>query len=122
MQKPRCRHSGSIGWASRCRKVVQGALALPSMLAFSHVALAADPGRGEQLALQWCRDCHLTGPNQTNGTDAAPPFAVIAKAPVSSGGDLRAWLADPHPPMPKLDLTVREIDDLVAYIESLGDE
>ncbi len=30
-----------------------------------------------------------------------------------------AWLFDPHSPMPTLELSRREIDDLVACIESL---
>lgn len=118
MQQPRRGHSDSVGSVSRRWKAVLSALAWLSMLIFSHATFAADAERGEQLAEQWCQNCHLTAPSQTNSTDVAPPFSVIAKAPVRSGGDLRTWLADPHPPMPKLDLTVREIDDLVAYIES----
>lgn len=102
-----------IGWA---------ALATPSacaMLAASTAALAADIGHGEQLAREWCSNCHLVGPDQTSGGDSAPTFNSIAETAQERNDDLRAWLADPHPPMPNFDLTVREIDDLLAYIESL---
>ena len=34
--------------------------------------------------------------------------------------DLKAWLADPHSPMANLSLTNDEIDDRLAYIESLN--
>ena len=32
---------------------------------------------------------------------------------------IAAWLTDPHPPMPKLSLSKDEIDNLVAYIETM---
>ncbi|NJO37736.1 MAG: hypothetical protein HC871_09095 [Rhizobiales bacterium] len=45
---------------------------------------------------------------------------MIAETAAERTGDLKAWLADPHPPMPNLSLSRLEIDDLLAYIESLG--
>jgi mono/diheme cytochrome c family protein len=33
--------------------------------------------------------------------------------------EIRGWLADPHPPMPNLNLSRQEIDDILAYLESL---
>ncbi len=38
---------------------------------------------------------------------------------MAAGCGLRAWLADPHPPMPKFDLTRAETDAIIAYIGSL---
>ena len=84
-------------------------------------ASAADIKQGERLARQWCRDCHLISADQVAGGDTAPTFASIAETASERPEDLRAWLADPHPPMPNLDLTRTEIDDLLAYIESLGE-
>lgn len=81
-------------------------------------AAAADPAEGLRLALQWCTSCHIVAPG-AGGSDAAPPFEVIANDPNVTEGGLRAWLADPHPPMPKFDLTRVEIDAVIAYIESL---
>ena len=82
-------------------------------------AAAADLKHGETLARQWCANCHLVGGEQTAGGDTAPTFASIAETAAERTDDLRAWLADPHPPMPNLSLTRYEIDDLLAYIESL---
>lgn len=89
------------------------------IVALIDTALGADAEHGEQLAKQWCSSCHLVAAEQTIGADSAPPFETIAKNSAISSGELRAWLADPHPPMPNLDLSVREIDDLTAYVMSL---
>lgn len=83
---------------------------------------ASDLERGKTLAAQWCRSCHLTAPDQVGSLDAAPTFTKIAETAAERADDLRAWLADPHPPMPNFDLTIREIDDLLAYIQSLSDQ
>ncbi len=85
-------------------------------------ANAADAKQGARLAKQWCTGCHLTGAGQASGGDAAPPFSVIAETAADRNDDLRAWLADPHPPMPNFNLTRSEIDDLLGYIESLNAE
>ena len=100
-------------------KTTTATFALVIASAASIGAFAADVGHGEKLARQWCSNCHLIGEDQAAGGDAAPTFASIAETAAERTDDLRAWLADPHPPMPNLDLTRYEIDDLLAYIESL---
>ncbi len=84
-------------------------------------ASAADIKQGEQLAKQWCSNCHVIAGDQAKGGDTAPTFSAIAETAAARTDDLQAWLADPHPPMPNLNLTLYEIDDLLAYIESLGE-
>ena len=81
-------------------------------------AASADPDEGLRLARQWCTSCHIVEPG-SSGSDAAPPFETIANDPVVTENGLRAWLADPHPPMPKFDLTRIEIDVIIDYITSL---
>ncbi len=81
-------------------------------------ATAADPDEGGRLARLWCTSCHIVVPG-TDGSDAAPTFQTIANDPKVTEGGLRVWLADPHPPMPKFDLTRAETDAIIAYIESL---
>lgn len=119
---------GSAALATASASAMAAASAMPvtfampaafAVLAVSTAALAADIGHGEQLAREWCSNCHLVAPDQTSGGDGAPTFNSIAETAQERNDDLRAWLADPHPPMPNFDLTVREIDDLLAYIESL---
>ena len=82
------------------------------------VAAAADPERGLQLGRRWCASCHLVeavGP----ASDAAPPFVAISMDPAITPERLHAWLTKPHPPMPDLQLTRSEEDDILAYIMSL---
>ena len=91
-----------------------------SMILLSGALWAGDLEVGRALAEQWCRSCHLIDPGQQQAADTAPPFAEIANDPVTTRAGLQAWLFDPHPPMPNLDLTRREIDDLTAYVLSLA--
>lgn len=85
----------------------------------SGAAAAGDAATGKKLAELWCASCHLVSPEQTSATTEAPPFAAIAKRSKDQMDALAAFLADPHPPMPKLSLTRQEIRDLLAYISSL---
>ena len=51
--------------------------------------------------------------------DLAPTFADIARRKTEKK-PLAAFLAEPHGKMPDMSLTRAEIDDIVAYIRSLG--
>ncbi|MGI9416925.1 MAG: hypothetical protein ACR2RA_03690 [Geminicoccaceae bacterium] len=64
----------------------------------------------------------MIGTEQSTGGDTAPTFAAIAETAAGRMDELNAWLADPHPPMPTLNLTRYEIDDLPPYSESLKPE
>ncbi len=79
---------------------------------------AADPQEGYRLASQWCTTCHVVAPDQA-GSDAARPFDSIANDPNFTEDGIRAWLVDPHPPMPNPNLSTAEIDALIAYLKSL---
>lgn len=79
---------------------------------------AGEAGAGRQLALRWCTGCHVVDAGG-HGTDAAPPFATIAAKRHQNPSWLRAWLSAPHPRMPDVHLSNREIDDVVAYLNSL---
>ncbi len=81
---------------------------------------APDPAIGETLAKQWCAQCHVVDEGATPGADAGPPFAALARDPKKSESALRGFLHDPQQPMPPLDLSKQDIDDLVAYILSLA--
>jgi mono/diheme cytochrome c family protein len=79
---------------------------------------AADPKEGQRLAERWCASCHVVG-EAGAGSDAAPSFPRIAQDPRRSPDWLRAWLTDPHPPMPDLRLSRDEMDDIVDYLATL---
>ena len=82
------------------------------------VATAGDARSGHALSRQWCSSCHLVETG-TSGGDQAPPFESIANDPARTPARLRSWLAAPHPPMPDLKLSRTQIDDVMAYLESL---
>lgn len=79
---------------------------------------AGDADRGEALAKQWCASCHAIG-HATVQADTPPAFTVIVGERGRDANWISAWLVAPHQNMPDLSLTGREIDDLVAYMESL---
>jgi mono/diheme cytochrome c family protein len=81
---------------------------------------AGDAARGAEIAQRWCAQCHVAGPDQPAGADMAPAFAAIAADPATTPGGLRAWLVDPHPPMPNPGLSDAQIDDVIAYIATLA--
>jgi mono/diheme cytochrome c family protein len=88
-----------------------GATAAPSF--------AADAARGAQLAQQWCASCHVLpgNPGQT-ALQGPPSFRDIARGN-KTPDQLRIFLIKPHGSMPQLNLSRAEIDDLLAYIETL---
>lgn len=89
------------------------------LLVASAPASSGDADSGRVLARSWCAYCHIVEEGQAQASDIAPPFAQIANDPKKTKLGLEAWLADPHPPMPNLNLSQDQIDDLIAYIETL---
>lgn len=82
-------------------------------------AAAGDAAAGHALARQWCATCHVVD-DKSPGPDTGPSFTSVAQR---HGGDrswVRAWLAAPHPPMSGIALTRQQIDDIVAYLDSLA--
>lgn len=98
--------------------------ALPATLALLlawalPIVAHADAAVGERLARQWCANCHViekSGP-ATTLPQGPPAFRIIAGH--LDPAQLRAFLTHPHGAMPDLALTRAEIEDLIAYIESL---
>lgn len=94
-------------------------LALFLLPAASAYSARADAARGEQLARQWCANCHIIANHPSGGVPQGPPtFAAIARGPMTAD-QLRTFLSHPHGAMPDLALTRVEIDDLIGYIQTL---
>lgn len=81
---------------------------------------AGNAKRGRAIADRWCAACHLVSPEQVEASADVLSFMSVAEASAGDLGWLSGFLADPHPVMPDMSLTRREIQDLVAYFESLG--
>lgn len=82
-----------------------------------------DIEKGNKLARTLCTTCHLIGEPTEHPVPAdVPSFVSIANRPGQTLDHLSNWLTEPHPPMPNLNLTRREIRDLTGYIFSLRKE
>ncbi len=102
----------------RAFAVIATLLAVLHAPAFAQDNEEGDPELGLLLAKYWCNKCHYIGEG-SRASDIAPPFPVIAANPFKPDDHLRIWLTDSHYPVPKLNLSRREIDHLIAYIGSL---
>jgi mono/diheme cytochrome c family protein len=80
---------------------------------------AGQAALGREIAVKWCSSCHLVEDTQNTSSADLPTFGFIANKYRGAIEVLGAFLADPHPPMPNLSLTRREIQDLMAYIGSI---
>jgi mono/diheme cytochrome c family protein len=77
-----------------------------------------DPEAGRELALTWCTSCHVVD-REGRGADAGPALPALLGDGQRTEDELRGWLAAPHPPMPDFALSRQEIEDIVAYLQSL---
>lgn len=111
----------------RLRRQVIGAHVIVLVcIAFAMVyatrANAADAASGRALSERLCASCHVisdeSGRTATT-TDSVPSFIAMANDPAMTEPRLRGFLNVPHPAMPDLGLDRRQIDDIVAHIQSL---
>ena len=101
-------------------RLARAAAALISLLAAgSGVAAQGSAEAGKRLAQQWCASCHQVEPGMP-AKDVAPPFASLGVQKGKDPGWIRAWLINPHPPMQGINLSTQQIDDIVAYLQSLA--
>lgn len=96
------------------------ALFLATSIPAGPALAAGDAREGEKIAKQWCASCHVVG-RKPMASDKAPAFAALAADPSKSETYLKGWISNPHPPMPNFNLTRQTVEDLVAYIRSLGE-
>jgi mono/diheme cytochrome c family protein len=77
---------------------------------------------GAATAELWCSQCHLISPDSNAAALAdAPSFYQVANRPETTRDEIEAYLLDPHPPMPDLNLSSDELKNLSAYIMSHKD-
>ncbi len=73
---------------------------------------------GRDLILRSCTSCHAVS-ETTKASDGAPPLSFIARDNKQRPAWIRGWLMDPHPPMPGIMLSRQQINDIIAYLDSL---
>lgn len=83
---------------------------------------SVDVEAGKKLAEVHCSRCHAIGATDKSLMEGAPPFRDLdQRYPIE---DLAESLAEgimtAHPQMPVFTFTPEQIDDLLAYLDSLG--
>jgi mono/diheme cytochrome c family protein len=81
-------------------------------------AFAGDAAKGGVLSKRWCASCHVVDKAQTSASADAPSFFDIAHRRTDKK-QIANFLVDPHPPMPDMHLSRKEIDDITSYIRGL---
>jgi mono/diheme cytochrome c family protein len=81
-------------------------------------ALAGDAKKGAVISQRWCSSCHVVDQAQASAVADAPSFFDIAMRRTNRT-QIANFLVAPHPPMPDMHLSRKEIDDIVTYIRSL---
>jgi mono/diheme cytochrome c family protein len=92
----------------------------PSRLA-SPASAAADIGEGRRLAEVNCATCHAIGVSGESRHPMAPPFRTLSRNyPVNALEEAFAeGIISGHRDMPQFQLEPAQIDDLVAYLNSI---
>lgn len=96
-----------------------GVAAILALVLASPALAQGDADAGHELALTWCTACHVVDP-QGQGADVGPALPALLGDGERTPDEIRGWLAAPHPPMPNFDLTRQEIEDIVAYLQSMA--
>ncbi len=94
----------------------------PFVLAAPQAHAAREKGNaeaGQRLVMASCTTCHAPA-GTTTASDAVPPLATLARDNKNDPTWTRAWLMDPHPPMEGIMLSRQQINDVVAYLNSLS--
>jgi mono/diheme cytochrome c family protein len=78
------------------------------------------PARGQRVAEAICAECHAIQKGATRSTNAnAPTFQTLAKTPGMTATAFRVWLRSSHKEMPNIMLKSEEVDDVIAYVQTL---
>ena len=107
---------------------LKGALVVAALAALPVVPVraAGNPDAARGIVADHCSVCHQVPGFPMSGTHSklmAPPFRTIANQPaVYPEESLRSFLRRPHYPMTKFVLSPSDIDNLIAFIESLRDK
>lgn len=85
--------------------------------------MSASPAaeRGLQFVTRSCAGCHAVGNVGQSANAVAPPFASVRMRHTAIGLErsLAEIARDGHGEMPPIYMTAAEVQDIVAYIESL---
>lgn len=102
--------------------ILRSALGCAVILLTCGFAQAADVASGLKAARSLCVNCHVVEPGATAKAEVPadiPSFKAIAEKGGQTEEKLKAFMLNPHPPMPQVQLTTHELDNLASYIMTL---
>ncbi len=112
------------------KRIAIAAVGLLVVLTTAAEARVPNATRGKRLAIEACAACHQVtahqprpapvGNTDTNEYVAAPAFADIGKKFRHNAAGLRAFILAPDHPMREQTFLPRDLDDIAAYVRSLG--
>lgn len=111
---------GSHPW--RIGRPAALAFAIMTCMSMAQPCHAQAPGQaqtGRALAESFCTACHRIGADDRNSSRMPPDFGAIAAMPSMTETSLRVFLRTPHGEMPRYQFSPSEMDDLIAYLQSL---
>lgn len=84
-------------------------------------ANAGDTANGLRIARSLCTNCHIVEPGGTAAELVAgvPSFMAVSAKQGQDADKMAAYILNPHPPMPQVQLTMAELADVSAYIMTL---
>jgi mono/diheme cytochrome c family protein len=75
-----------------------------------------NPQDGRIVVERWCAGCHSMG---VIADDRFPSFPMLARNMARSEGAIRAFLMQPHKPMPPVELSIQQIEDIIAFLRTV---
>ena len=76
--------------------------------------------QGQALAESVCAECHAVSRGAIRSPfEHAPAFETIAQTPGMTPTAIRVWLRSAHREMPNIMLQPEEVDNVIAYLQTL---
>lgn len=120
---------GEARWRRKEHGRIQGLGVMVGLLGLFGFAVtgwaAGDPDQAKGIIVEYCAGCHRVPGYSAEGlpTVEAASFQDFADNPEAYPEDrLRAFLVKPHWPMEQVRLSPSDIDNILAFIESLRAE
>lgn len=93
-----------------------------AVLGAQHEAAPTPAGRGHEVALRLCAACHAVEPGGVSPQPRAPAFASREMQHTAGlDGRVEVLTRQGHYGMAPVALSAQQVDDVVAYVESLGE-
>lgn len=95
-------------------------LGLPSTTLMAEELRRPSAENGLELSQKFCKACHIVNAEGNVTAPVGPPsFPSIANKPGQTAERIIGALVAPHPPMPDMHLTNAEMQDIIAYLDTL---